>query len=207
MDLLKKYNPWEIVVALLPPLFAIDEIWHSYADDYPSALYQIVKHVFAFGYLAILLYSVYCMYRGAKWSGRFPKLMLTLLITLTADKLMAFVNGFFPQDPLPDPDAMWKYYVLGTLSLAYTVVTLIVIVRMFMARLNVLAIAFTCGAVALPLLSTLIFSLLSAFSGNMMWDGLYTTVDIVAHATSFLGSLCYSVIFLYRNDFYKPLDE
>jgi len=207
MDLLKKYNPWEIVVALLPPLFAIDEIWHSYADDYPSALYQIVKHVFAFGYIAILLYSVYCMYRGAKWSGRFPKLMLTLLITLTADKLMAFVNGFFPQDPLPDPDAMWKYYVLGTLSLAYTVVLLFAIVRMFMARLNVLAIAFTCVVVALPLLSSLIFSLLSAFSGNMMWDGLYTTVDIVAHATSFLGSLCYSVIFLYRNDFYKPLDE
>jgi len=207
MDLLKKYNPWEIVVALLPPLFAIDEIWHYYTDDYPSALYQIVKHVFAFGYIAILLYSVYCMYRGAKWSGRFPKLMLTLLITLTAAKLPVFVNGFFPQDPLPDPDAMWKYYVLGTLSLAYTVVTLFVIVRMFMARLNVLAIAFTCGAVALPLLSSLIFSLLSAFSGNMMWDGLYTTVDIVAHATSFLTSLCYSVIFLYRNDFYKPLDE
>ena len=207
MDFLKKYKPWEIVVALLPPLFAIDEIWHSYADDYPSALYQIVKHVFAFGYIAILLYSVYCMYRGAKWSGRFPKLMLTLLITLTADKLMAFVNGFFPQDPLPDPDAMWKYYVLGTLSLAYTVVTLIVIVRMFMARLNVLAIAFTCGAVALPLLSSLIFSLLSAFSGNRQSDGLYTTVDIVAHATSFLGSLCYSVCFLYRKDFYKPIDE
>ena len=102
MDFLKKYKPWEIVVALLPPLFAIDEIWHSYADDYPSALYQIVKHVFAFGYIAILLYSVYCMYRGAKWSGRFPKLMLTLLITLTAAKLLAFVNGFFPQDPLPD---------------------------------------------------------------------------------------------------------
>lgn len=207
MDLLKKYNLWEIVVALLPPLFAIDEIWHSYADDYPSAMYQIVKRVFDFGYIAILLYSVHCMYRGAKWSGRFPKLMLTLLITLAAAKLMAFVNGFFPQDPSLDPDAMWKYYVLGTLSLAYTVVTLIVIVRMFMARLNVLAIAFTCVAVALPLLSTLIFSLLSAFSGNMMRDGLYTTVDIVAHATSFLTSLCYSVIFLYRNDFYKPLDE
>lgn len=207
MDLLKKYKPWEIVVALLPPLFAIDEIWHYYIDDYPSALYQIVKHVFAFGYIAILLYAVYCMYRGAKWSGRFPKVMLTLLITLAAAKLMAFVNGFFPQDPLPNPDAMWKYYVLGTLSLAYTVVTLFAIVRMFMAKLNVLAIAFTCVAVALPLLSTLIFSLLSAFSGNMMWDGLYTTVDIVAHATSFLTSLCYSVIFLYRNDFYKPLDE
>lgn len=200
MDLLKKYNPWEIVVALLPPLFAIDEIWHYCTDDYPSALYQIVKHVFAFGYIAILLYSVYCMYRGAKWSGRFPKLMLTLLITLTAAELLAFANRFLPQGPT-------EYYVLTGLSIAYTVVTLFVIVRMFMARLNVLAIAFTCVAVALPLLSTLIFSLLSAFSGNMMWDGLYTTVDIVAHATSFLGSLCYSVIFLYRNDFYKPLDE
>lgn len=207
MDLLKKYNPWEIVVALLPPLFAIDEIWHYCTDDYPSALYQIVKHVFAFGYIAILLYSVYCMYRGAKWSGRFPKVMLTLLITLTAAELLGFAGRFLPQGPTEDMCVPWYYNVLTVLTLAYTVVSLFAIVRMFMARLNVLAIAFTCVAVALPLLSSLIFSLLSAFSGNMMWDGLYTTVDIVAHATSFLGSLCYSVIFLYRNDFYKPLDE
>lgn len=205
--MLKRFKTWEIVVALLPLLFAIDEIWHSYADDYPSALYQIVKRVFDFGYIAILLYAVYCMYRGAKWSGRFPKLMLTLLITLAAAKLMAFANGFLPQGPTEDLGVPWYYYVLTGLSLAYMVVMLFVIVRMFMARLNVLAIAFTCVAVALPLLSTLIFSLLSAFSGNMMWDGLYTTVDIVAHATSFLTSLCYSVIFLYRNDFYKPIDE
>lgn len=206
--MLKRFKTWEIVVALLPLLFAIDEIWHSYADDYPSAMYQIVKRVFDFGYIAILLYSVYCMYRGAKWSGRFPKLMLTLLITLTAAKLLAFVNRFLPQGPTEDFGVPWYYYVLAGLSIAYTVVLLFAIVRMFMARLNVLAIAFTCVAVALPLLSSLIFSLLpSPFSGNMMWDGLYTTVDIVAHATSFLGSLCYSVIFLYRNDFYKPIDE
>lgn len=205
--MLKRFKTWEIVVALLPPLFAIDEIWHYYTDDYPSALYQIVKRVFDFGYIAILLYSVYCMYRGAKWSGRFPKVMLTLLITLAAAKLMAFVNGFLPQGPTEDFGVPWYYYVLTGLSIAYMVVLLFAIVRMFMARLNVLAIAFTCVAVALPLLSSLIFSLLSAFSGNMMWDGLYTTVDIVAHATFFLTSLCYSVIFLYRNDFYKPLDE
>lgn len=205
--MLKRFKTWEIVVALLPPLFAIDEIWHYYTDDYPSALYQIVKHLFAFGYIAILLYSVYCMYRGAKWSGRFPKVMLTLLITLTAAKLPVFVNRFLPQGPTEDFGVPWYYYVLTGLSIAYTVVTLFVIVRMFMAKLNVLAIAFTCAAVVIPLPSSLIFSLLSAFSGNMMWDGLYTTVDIVAHATSFLTSLCYSVIFLYRNDFYKPLDE
>lgn len=206
--MLKRFKTWEIVVALLPPLFAIDEIWHYYTDDYPSALYQIVKHLFAFGYIAILLYSVYCMYRGAKWSGRFPKLMLTLLITLTAAELLAFAGRFLPQGPTEDFGVPWHYYVLTGLTLAYTVVLLFAIARMFMARLNVLAIAFTCLAVALPLLSSLIFSLLpSPFSGNMMWDGLYTTVDIVAHATSFLTSLCYSVIFLYRNDFYKPLDE
>ena len=205
--MLKRFKTWEIVVALLPPLFAIDEIWHYYTDDYPSALYQIVKHLFAFGYIAILLYSVYCMYRGAKWSGRFPKVMLTLLITLTAAKLLAFANRFLPQGLTEDFGIPWYYYVLTGLTLAYTVVTLFAIVRMFMARLNVLAIAFTCLVVVLPLLGTLIFSLLSAFSGNMMWDVLYTTVDIVAHATSFLTSLCYSVIFLYRNDFYKPLDE
>lgn len=205
--MLKRFKTWEIVVALLPPLFAIDEIWHYYTDDYPSALYQIVEHVFAFGYIAILLYAVYCMYRGAKWSGRFPKVMLTLLITLTAAKLLTFAGRFLPQGPTEDFGVPWHYYVLSVLTLAYTVVSLFAIVRMFMARLNVLAIAFTCLAVALPLLSSLIFSLLSPFSGNMMWDGLYTTVDIVAHATSFLTSLCYSVIFLYRNDFYKPLDE
>lgn len=205
--MLKRFKTWEIVVALLPLLFAIDEIWHYYTDDYPSALYQIVTHLFAFGYIAILLYAVYCMYRGAKWSGRFPKVMLTLLITLTAAKLLTFAGRFLPQGPTEDFGVPWHYYVLSVLTLAYTVVSLFAIVRMFMARLNVLAIAFTCLAVALPLLSSLIFSLLSPFSGNMMWDGLYTTVDIVAHATSFLTSLCYSVIFLYRNDFYKPLDE
>lgn len=204
--MLKRFKTWEIVVALLPPLFAIDEILHYYADDYPSALYQIVKRVFDFGYIAILLYSVYCMYRGAKWSGRFPKLMLTLLITLAAAKLMAFVNGFFPQDPLPDPDAMWKYYVLGTLSLAYTVVTLIVIVRMFMAKLNVLAIAFTCAAVVIPLLSSLAFVLVFTFSGSLT-DGTDTSLKLIAHTSSILVSLCYGVIFLYRNDFYKPIDE
>lgn len=205
--MLKRFKTWEIVVALLPLLFAIDEIWHYYTDDYPSALYQIVKHVFAFGYIAILLYAVYCMYRGAKWSGRFPKVMLTLLITLTAAKLLAFVNRFLPQGPTEDFGVPWYYYVLAGLSIAYTVVLLFAIVRMFMARLNVLAIAFTCVVVALPLLSTLIFSLLSAFSGNRQSDGLHTTVEIVAHATSFLTSLCYGVIFLYRNDFYKPIDE
>lgn len=205
--MLKRFKIWEIVVALLPLLFAIDEIWHYHTDEYPSALYQIVKHLFAFGYIAILLYSVYCMYRGAKWSGRFPKLMLTLLITLTAAKLLAFVNRFLPQGPTGDFGVPWYYYVLAGLSIAYTVVLLFAIVRMFMARLNVLAIAFTCVVVALPLLSTLIFSLLSAFSGNRQSDGLHTTVEIVAHATSFLTSLCYSVIFLYRNDFYKPIDE
>ena len=205
--MLKRFKTWEIVVALLPLLFAIDEIWHYHTDEYPSALYQIVKHLFAFGYIAILLYSVYCMYRGAKWSGRFPKLMLTLLITLTAAKLLAFVNRFLPQGPTGDFGVPWYYYVLAGLSIAYTVVLLFAIVRVFMARLNVLAIAFTCVVVALPLLSTLIFSLLSAFSGNRQSDGLHTTVEIVAHATSFLTSLCYSVIFLYRNDFYKPIDE
>lgn len=205
--MLKRFKTWEIVVALLPPLFAIDEIWHYYTDDYPSALYQIVEHVFAFGYIAILLYSVYRMYRGAKWSGRFPKVMLTLLITLTAAKLLTFAGRFLPQGPTEDFGVPWHYYVLSVLTLAYTVVSLFAIVRMFMARLNVLAIAFTCLVVVLPLLSSLIFSHLSAFSGNMQSDGMHTTVEIVAHATSFLTSLCYSVIFLYRNDFFKPLDE
>ena len=205
--MLKRFKTWEIVVALLPLLFAIDEIWHYYIDDYPSALYQIVEHLFAFGYIAILLYAVYCMYRGAKWSGRFPKVMLTLLITLTAAKLLTFAGRFLPQGPTEDMGVPWHYYVLSVLTLAYTVVSLFAIVRMFMARLNVLAIAFTCVVVVLPLLSSLIFSHLSAFFGNMPSDGLQTTVEIVAHATSFLTSLCYSVIFLYRNDFYKPIDE
>ena len=203
MDLLKKYNPWEIVVALLPPLFAIDEIWHYHTDEYPSALYQIVKHVFAFGYIAILLYSVYCMYRGAKWSGRFPKVMLTLLITLTAAELLAFAGRFLPQGPTEDFGVPWHYYVLTGLTLAYTVVLLFAIVRMFMARLNVLAIAFTCLVVVLPLLSSLAFRLFCADFD----DSTSTTLNIISHTNSILTSLCYSMIFLYRNDFYKPLDE
>lgn len=205
--MLKRFKTWEIVVALLPPLFAIDEIWHYYTDDYPSALYQIVKHVFTFGYIAILLYSVYCMYRGAKWSGRFPKVMLTLLITLAAAKLLAFANRFLPQGPTEDFGIPWYYYVLTGLTLAYTVVTLFAIVRMFMAKLNVLAIAFTCLVVVLPLLSTLIFSLLCTDFDDSPLTTLNIISNIISHTNSILTSLCYSVIFLYRNDFYKPLDE
>lgn len=201
--MLRRFKTWEIVVALLPLLFAIDEICHYYTDDYPSALYQIVKHLFAFGYIAILLYSVYCMYRGAKWSGRFPKVMLTLLITLTAAKLLAFVNRFLPQGPTEDFGVPWYYYVLAGLSIAYTVVLLFAIVRMFMARLNVLAIAFTCVVVVLPLLSSLAFRLFCTDFD----DSPSTTLNVISLTNSILTSLCYSVIFLYRNDFYKPLDE
>ena len=205
--MLKRFKTWEIVVALLPPLFAIDEIWHYYTDDYPSALYQIVEHVFAFGYIAILLYSVYCMYRGAKWSGRFPKVMLTLLITLTAAKLLAFVNRFLPQGPTEDFGVPWYYYVLAGLSIAYTVVLLFAIVRMFMARLNVLAIAFTCLVVVLPLLSSLAFRLFCTDFDDSPLTTLNIISNIISHTNSILTSLCYSVIFLYRNDFYKPIDE
>lgn len=205
--MLKRFKTWEIVVALLPPLFAIDEIWHYYTDEYPSALYQIVKHLFAFGYIAILLYSVYCMYRGAKWSGSFPKLMLTLLITLTAAKLLAFFNRFLPQGPTEDFGVPWYYYVLAGLSIAYTVVLLFAIVRMFMARLNVLAIAFTCVAVVLPLLSSLAFRLFCTDFDDSQLTTLNIISNIISHTNSILTSLCYSVIFLYRNDFYKPIDE
>jgi hypothetical protein len=201
--MLKRFKTWEIIVALLPLLFAIDEIWHYYTDDYPSALYQIVEHVFAFGYIAILLYAVYCMYRGAKWSGRFPKVMLTLLITLTAAKLLTFAGRFLPQGPTEVMGVPWYYYVLTGLTLAYTVVVLFAIVSMFMARINVLAIAFSCLVVALPLLSSLAFSLFCADFD----DSTSTTLNIISHTNSILTSLCYSVIFLYRNDFYKPLDE
>ena len=201
--MLKRFKTWEIIVALLPLLFAIDEIWHYYTDDYPSALYQIVEHLFAFGYIAILLYAVYCMYRGAKWSGRFPKVMLTLLITLTAAKLLTFAGRFLPQGPTEDFGIPWYYYVLTGLTLAYTVVVLFAIVSMFMARINVLAIAFSCLVVALPLLSSLAFSLFCTDFD----DSTSTTLNIISHTNSILTSLCYSVLFLYRNDFYKPIDE
>jgi hypothetical protein len=57
--------------------------------------------------------------------------------------------------------------------------------------------------VVLPLLSSLAFSLFCTDFD----DSTSTTLNIISHTNSILTSLCYSVIFLYRNDFYKPIDE
>lgn len=142
MDLLKKYNPWEIVVALLPPLFVADRSWHLLHDDYPSALYQGVSFVMDLAYCAILLYSFFCMYLGARQSGRFPKLMLLLLIALAARHLFSFVPQ--PEYDILNPSA--SYYVFSgitsLLSLFYMVVMVIAIIRMFKEKLTVLAV--TC---------------------------------------------------------------
>lgn len=142
MDFLKKYNPWEIVVALLPPLFVADRSWHLLHDDYPSALYQGVSFVMDLAYCAILFYSFFCMYLGARQSGRFPKLMLLLLIALAARHLFAFVPQ--PEYDILNPSA--SYYVFSgitsLLSLFYMVVMIIAIIRMFKEKLTVLAV--TC---------------------------------------------------------------
>ena len=175
MDLLKKYNPWEIVVALLPPFFVADRSWHLLHDDYPSALYQGVSFVMDLAYCAILLYSFFCMYLGARQMGRFPKLMLLLLIALAARHLFSFV-------PMPEYD---------------------VIIRMFKEKLTVLAVTCTCMALAIPLLSTLVYTLMPISFAN---EHPHLPM-ILSQAFFLLMSLCLSVLFLRRNDFYKPDSE
>lgn len=203
MDLLKKYNPWEIVVALLPPLFVADRSWHLLHDDYPSALYQGVSFVMDLAYCAILLYSFFCMYRGARQSGRFPKLMLLLLIALAARHLFSFVPQ--PEYDILNPSA--SYYVFSgitsLLSLFYMVVMIIAIIRMFKEKLTVLAVTCTCMALAIPLLSTLVYTLMPISFANE-----HPHLPMILSQTFFLlMSLCLSVLFLRRNDFYKPDSE
>ena len=202
MDILKKYKSWEIVVAILPLLFAIDGFMDSHI--YPYSIHWVVNHVIAFAYIAILIYSIYCMYRGAKQTERFPKLMLVLLIAVTVVKLFGFVNRFLPQGPTEDFQVPIHHYILGVLTLCYTVVMIIAIVRMFMSRINVLAITCTCAVVVIPLLEELMFFLFQfIIDENPTFD-----LGIIFFIFSFLISLCYSVLFLHRNDFYNlPTDS
>jgi hypothetical protein len=200
---MKKYKTWEIVVALLPVLFAIDGFWHYYFAESSSTLYHAIEHAIAFAYIAILVYSIFCMYRGAKHSGRFPKLMLVLLIAVAATRLFGFVNRFLPQGPTEDFQVPVQYYIYSILNIFYIVVMIFATVRMFMARITVPAIACTCLTVAFPLLENLFFSLMvPSFS-----EGPSSLAVIVSQVFSLLYSLCYSLIFLHRNDFYKPETE
>lgn len=206
MDLLKKYNPWEIVVALLPPFFALDSCWHQLHDEYPSALYRGVSVVFDFAYLAILLYSLFCMYRGARQSHRFPKSMLLMLISVAALQLYNFVPQ--PENIFDGYQFTTQYYIWSgirvALSLFNIVVAIIAIIRMFKENLTLLAVTFFCLLLALPLLQTLLFLLIPISLANR----LPSLLPIVSHIFSLLLSLCYSVLFLHRNDFYNPdLDE
>ncbi len=200
MNFLKKYKTWEIVVALLPPLFVVDRCWHLIHDEYPSTLYKGVLYVIDLAYCAILIYSLFCMYRGARQSGRFPKLMLLLLIAVTARQLYLFV----PQPEYDIFDTSTSYYIYSgisaLLSLFYTVVVIIAIIRMFKEKLTVLAVTYICMALAIPLLSTLVYMLMPISFANQ-----YPNLPvIVAQIFFMLTSLCYSVLFLCRNNFYKP---
>ena len=187
MDLLKKYKPWEIVVALLPPFFVADRSWHLLHDDYPSALYQGVSFVMDLAYCAILLYSFFCMYLGARQSHRFPKSMLLMLISVAALWLYNFV---------PQPENIFDGYLFTTqyyiwsgiraaLSLFNLVVAIIAIIRMFKEN------------------QSLLFLLIPISLANR----LPSLLPIVSQIFSLLLSLCYSVLFLHRNDFYNPTPD
>lgn len=203
MDLLKKYKPWEIVVALLPPFFVADRSWHLLHDEYPSTLYQGISYAIDVFYSAILIYSFFCMYRGARQSGRFPKLMLLLLIAVTAMQLYFFV-------PKPEYDIFntsTPYYIYSgiqaVLTLFYTVVMIIAIIRMLKEKLTVLAVTCICMALAIPLLSTLVFTLIPISFANQ-----YPHLLVINGQIFFmLTALCFSVLFLRRNDFYQPNSE
>ena len=205
MDFLKKYNSWEIVVALLPPFFALDSCWHQLHDEYPSALYRGVSVVFDFAYLAILLYSLFCMYRGARQSHRFPKSMLLMLISVAALQLYNFVPQ--PENIFDGYQFTTHYYIWSgiraALSLFNIVVAIIAIIRMFKEKLTMLAVTYSCLLLVLPLLQTLLFLLIPISLANR----LPSLLPIVSQIFSLLLSLCYSVLFLHRNDFYNPTPD
>ena len=202
MDFLKKYKTWELVVALQPIIFAIDGCWHQLHDDYPSALYQGVTLVFNFAYLAILLYSFLCMYRGARQSNRFPKIMLLMFIAVAALHLYNFV---------PQPENVFDGYLFTTqywiwsgimvaLEMFNVVVAIIAIIRMLKEKLTVLAVTLCCMLLVFPLLEAVVFQLFPVSLANRL-PSLPIIIGLVFYV---LLSLCCSVLFLRRNDFYKP---
>ena len=210
MDFLKKYKTWEIIVALLPPFFVMDQGWHRFHDQYPSALYQVVSTVFDYVYCAILIYTFYCMYRGGRQSNRFPKLMLFLLISAAASKLFSFSMEFIPCEMDSEFEVPTLYIVCNAVAsaliLLYGVVLLVATIRFYKERLKVLAV--TCTVLlAIPLLSNILFSCFTLFISFEEMDKLTIIVDILSCLFSLSISACYAVLFLHRNDLYRPESE
>lgn len=207
---MKKYQSWEIVVALLAPLLTLDQIWHRYHDPYPSTLYQLISHVFDFVCCAILIYLFYRMYLGARQSSRFPKLMLFLLISVAASKLFSFSMEFIPCEMDSEFEVPTLYIVCNAVAsaliLLYGVVLLVATIRFYKERLKVLAV--TCTVLlAIPLLSNILFSCFTLFISFEEMDKLTIIVDILSCLFSLSISACYAVLFLHRNDLYRPESE
>ena len=93
--------------------------------------------------------------------------------------------------------------IRAALSLFNFVVAIIAIIRMFKEKLTVLAVTCTCMALAIPLLSTLVYTLMPISFAN---EHPHLPM-ILSQAFFLLMSLCLSVLFLRRNDFYKPDSE
>ena len=117
--------------------------------------------------------------------------------------MFAFVP--MPEYDILNPSA--SYYVFSgitsLLSLFYMVVMIIAIIRMFKEKLTVLAVTCICMALAIPLLSTLVYTLMPISFANEFPH----LPMILSQAFFLLMSLCLSVLFLRRNDFYKPDSE
>ena len=80
---------------------------------------------------------------------------------------------------------------------------IIAIIRMFKEKLTVLAVTCFCLLLALPLLESVLFLIIPISLANR----LPSLLPIVSHIFSLLLSLCYSVLFLHRNDFYNPTPD
>lgn len=208
MDFLKKYKTWEIIVALLPPFFVMDQGWHRFHDQYPSALYQVVSTVFDYVYCAILIYTFYCMYRGARQSNRFPKLMLSVLIAYVLFSIISRVTSYIPVEPY---DFDETHYILRSALtvlpyIVFLILAFIVDIKLFKeGKHTVLAVALL-SILALPVLSDIVYEIWFSFTdfSSVDDDFMITAQTIVYYVFSLLDAGALSIVFLHRNDFNKP---
>lgn len=198
----KDYSPWEIIVALLPPFFVLDQCWHYFHDQYSSALYHVVSTVFDFAYFAILIYTFYCMYRGARQSNRFPKLMLSLFIAYVVYCVMNYVISHIPSDPYNFDET--QYMLRSALYLipyiVFLILALIADIKLFKEKLTVMAVVLL-SILVLPVLGGFVSDIWSYTTDFSSADDFKMTVPIIVnYVFSLLTAGALSIMFLHRND-------
>lgn len=189
---MRKYKDWEIIVAALLPLVTI-QYWFWRHDSYDTPAFKAVSIVCTLIYLAVIFYTFFRMYLGAKATHRFPTLMLLVLIFVTATHLYELVNSFIPYT---DHTTISPWMIIGSGTyLVFYIVTLIADIRLYREGLTTVAFLLTCLLV-LPLLTTIGTALCGLFKTPV-------AAPYIVRATSLLTACAYAVLFLHRNDIFR----